>query len=365
MRARAPRAIPAIAAAALAALVLASAPLAPRAGAAPPPPDPIRISFGTIAPDGTPWAEQMTRIKRRIEKESNGRVKVACYFNGRRGSEREMLTELRHGKLQGAGLSNAIIATEVPELAVLELPFLFRNDAEVDFVIDEVVGKDLEAKIAEKGIFLNFWAENGWRSIGTRTRAVHAPADAKGLKVRAQETPINVELWKRLEATPTEIPLNEVLSALQTGLIEGFDQTPVYMSAAGWHTQIKYYTLTEHVYQPACLVYNKRFIESLPDDLRKIVIGDGRAESAENRRRVRAMAADVVKELEAAKIEVIRLSDAEKDAFRAKVAGLPADFKESVGPALLEKVQKALEARRAKERGAPPPKQGAGTDGRS
>jgi tripartite ATP-independent transporter DctP family solute receptor len=289
-------------------------------------------------------------MKQRIERESGGRVKVSLFFGGRRGSEREMLTELRRGKLQAAGLSNAIVATEVPELGVLELPFLFRDAAEVDYVIDDVVGKELEAKMADKGLFLNFWAENGWRSIGTRTRPIRTPDDVRGLKVRAQESPINVAFWDALEAKSTEIPLNEVLSALQTGVIEGFDQTPVYMVGAGWHTQIKYYSLTEHVYQPACMVYNKRFIESLPEDLRKIVLGDGRAESAKNRKRVRSMAEDVLKELRDQKIEVNALTEEQKSAFRVRVEPVYEKLKDSVGADLLARVRKALEEYRQKHR---------------
>jgi tripartite ATP-independent transporter DctP family solute receptor len=318
----------------------------PRAHAAPP--EPIRIACGTIAPEGTPWSEQIIEIKQRIERESGGRVRLALFFGGRRGSEADMLTELRRGKLQAAALSNGIVTTVVPECAVLEMPFFFRDSAEADHVIDEVVGQDLATKMAEKGIVLSLWAENGWRSIGTRKRAVRAPEDIKGLKVRAQESEINKAFWNALGAAPTPIPLNEVLPALETGVIEGFDQTPVYMCAAGWHAQIKYYTLTEHMYQPACLVFNKRFIESLPEDLQKIVLGDGRAEAVKNRTRVRAAAKELLKDLAAQKIEVIALTEAEKDAFRKRVEPLYKDLRETVGPALFDKVRAALDSYRAR-----------------
>ena len=312
------------------------------------PPDTIRLGYATIAPEGTPWADQLIEIKQRIEKESGGRVKVALFLGGRLGSEKEMLADLRRGKIQGAGLSNGVIASEVPEFSVLELPFLFRSNAEADHVIDDVVGDELVAKAAEKGLTLAFWAENGWRSVATRKKAVRKPEDLSGMRVRAQEVESNVELWKALGAQPTQIPLNDVRSALETGVIDGFDQTPVYMVAAGWHTQIKFYTLTEHNYQPAVCVYNKRFIESLPDDLKKIVLADPHREALENRRRVRAVAEDVVKGLTDVKIEVIRLSDAEKEAFRARAEPV---YKLSTGASsteLLQKVQKALEEYRAK-----------------
>ncbi len=341
MRSRAPAA----AAAAFAALLGAGAMLgAPGAAAAPPPPPPetIRMSLGSIVPEGTPWSEELKLIKARVERESAGRIKVSLFLSGRRGSENDMLIELRRGKLHGAALSTGAVAAEIEELQSLEFPFLFRTPEEVDAVLEGPIGDKLEKLAEERGMVLATWGENGWRSIGTRGRPVRSPDDLRGVRVRAQESKINYEFWKTLDAAPTRIPLNEVMNALKTSVIDGFDQTPVYMSAAGWHTEIQYFSLTEHSYQGGCVIYHKPFLDGLPDDLRKIVLADALEAGRRNRAAVRAVNRDILKELEAAKVQVLRLSDKEREAFAARTRGIYDKFKDIPAGSLVPEIQKTL-----------------------
>jgi len=339
-----------------AALALAAAVVLPsgEAGAAPPP-DPIRLAFGSIVPEKTPWADELQEIKSRVEKESGGRMKVAMFLGGRRGSENDMLAEVRRGKLQGAALSTGSVAAEVPELQALEYPFLFQDGDEVDAVLEGPIGDALVAKVEEKGLVMSIWGENGWRSIGTRTRAVTSVADVKGLKVRAQESRINVAFWKSLDAAATQIPLNEVLPAIKTGVIDGFDQTPLYMTAAGWHGEIQHFTLTEHSYQGGCVIYNKRFVDSLPEDLRELVLRDRVKQGRRNRQNVRALSSELAVEFEKNKITVHRLTEAQRAPFRdATKVVYEQDFGPETGK-LVREIRSFLEARRvkkAKERAA-------------
>jgi TRAP-type transport system periplasmic protein len=320
-----------------------------------PPPDPIRISFGSIVPEGTPWADELKAIKARLEKDGGGRVKVALFLGGRRGSENDMLVELRRGKLQGVAISTGSLAAEVPELQCLEFPYLLRTPEDVDFILEGPIGKKLIARAEEKGMTVATWGENGWRSVGTRDKAVRKPEDLKDLKVRAQESKINVEFWKAMGAAPTQIPLNEVMSALKTTVIDGFDQTPVYMSAAGWHGEIKHFTLTEHSYQGGVVVYNKRFLDSLPEDLRKIVLADAELQGRRNRENVRRMAREVEGELERGGIQVHRLTPEEHDAFVKRTAVVYDKFKDTEAGALVAEIRKALAERSQAPPTTPPP----------
>lgn len=331
------------------AMLVALALCLPALGADPPQEKPISIRFGTIAPAGTPWARQLQQLKKRIDDESNGRLRVRLSLGGIRGSEMKMLSDLRRGTLQGAGLSNGTIATAVTELLVLELPFLLRSPAEADYLIDEVIGRELEQKASAKGIVIAIWAENGWRSIGTRTRAVTSVADAKGLRVRAQETSVNRAFWDALSAKSIEIPLNEVLGALETGIVEGYDQTPIYMAAAGWYTQIKYLTLTEHIYQPAAVVFSKRFLEGLSPELRQIVLKGARAYSLENRQLVREQNMELVNELANEGIEVARLSPEAAAEFEKQTLVVYDRLRNIIGADLIDRVQSALRSYRERE----------------
>jgi TRAP-type C4-dicarboxylate transport system substrate-binding protein len=308
------------------------------------------MGFGSIVPEGTPWADELKVIKARVEKESGGRMKVPLFLGGRRGSENDMLVEVRRGKLQGAALSTGSLAAEVPELQALEFPYLFENVDEVDAVLEGPIGATLVAKVAEKGLLMSIWGENGWRSIGTRSRPVRKPADVVDLKVRAQESRINVAFWKSLRASATQIPLNEVLSAIRTGVIDGFDQTPLYMVAAGWHAEIQHFSLTEHSYQGGGVIYNKRFVDALPDDLRAIVLADAALQGRRNRKAVREESARLLGELEKNKVQVHALSEAEKDAFREATRVV---YEQEFGAstmALVREIRTFLEERRKAKR---------------
>jgi TRAP-type C4-dicarboxylate transport system substrate-binding protein len=307
----------------------------------------VRLRLGTIAPEDTPWADHLSEIKDRIERESNGRIKVTLYLGGRKGDETKLMSLLRQGRLQGAAVSNGAVAADVPAYRVLELPYLFRNSDEADYVIDEVIGEELADQAERSGFIVSVWAENGWRSIASRKSPVHKLEDLALLKVRSQETPTNREFWEAVSTEHVPIPLDEVLVALRTGVINGFDQTPIYMMAAAWHTQVQYFTLTRHAYQPAVLMYNKRFLDGLPDDLRAIVRGDEKAESKRNRIMIREANDALIEELKQSKIEVIELSPEELGRFRTAAATSHAKLRDEAGGELVDKVKKALDAYRA------------------
>jgi TRAP-type C4-dicarboxylate transport system substrate-binding protein len=308
---------------------------------------PIRLRLGSIAPEGSPWAEALLDIKRRIEDKSAGRIKVTLFLNGRRGDEQEMLTELLRDQLQGAGLSNGILATVVPAFQVLELPFLLRTPAEADHVVDEVIGPELEHRALAKGLYVGLWSENGWRSIATRSRPVRSATHCDGIKVRSQESTVNFAFWESVGAKPVRIPLDEVLPALEAGVVEGYDQTPVYSVAAGWYTQIRYFTLTQHIYQPAVLVYSRRFIESLPQDLRSIVLSERADVTARTRLSVRKANDELVSFLSDQGVEVIRPTEEVIASFVESSAAVYGDLRDSIGGEVIDRVRDALTAFRA------------------
>ena len=151
-------------------LAVAPAP-APAASPPPPPQRPIEVRFATIAPEGTPWSEQMTAMKARIEKESGGRIVFKLYFGGQLGGETETLRSLQRGRVQAWGGSTGALAALVPELQLTELPYLFHTLEEADHVFDEVLFRPYADLLAKKGLVLQSWNENGWRSIGSKDRA--------------------------------------------------------------------------------------------------------------------------------------------------------------------------------------------------
>ena len=308
---------------------------------------PIEVRFVTIAPEGTPWSEQMTAMKARVEKESGGRLEFKLYLGGQLGGEVETLRSLQRGRVQAWGGSVGALAGLIPELQLMELPYLFRSLDEADYVLDEVLFTPYAELLAKQGFTLQSWNENGWRSIGSKDKPVLTPADAKGLKVRSQPSPIHLRMWKALGANPVPISVPEVLTSLQTGVVDAFDNSPLFTTATSWHTAIKHYAMTQHMYQPGAVIFNKAFLDKLPEDLRKILLGDAKAEAVGIRTAIRALEPEIIKLMETEGVKIYRMNDTQRQAFATVLEPLHTEFAKTVGSDLLGKVKAALAKYRA------------------
>ena len=302
------------------------------------------IKFGTVAPDGTPWANQLKAIKKRIEKQSNGQIKMKLYLGGMLGGEVEMVRAVRRGRLQGWGGSTASVAegARIPQLQLMELPFLFRSFAEADHVLDKVVRDDYVKILAKKGFAFAQWHENGWRNFASKKKPIKTLADLQGMKMRSQESPVHLAMYKALGVQAESIPVPEVLGALKTGMVDGFDNTPLFSMATGWYEGVKFYSISQHIYQPAVIMYNKKFLDKLPADLRKLVLGDERKETVSGRANVRGMRGELLKNFKEAGIKINTLTAAQIKPFQDRCKKVHKQFESKVGKKLLNKVYAAL-----------------------
>lgn len=300
------------------------------------------IRFATIAPEGTPWTDQLKAMKKRIETESKGRIKFVIYTGGQLGGELETLRSLQRGRIQGWGGSNGAVTSLVPELQLLELPYLFMNEKEVDYILDDVVFKPFSDILSKKGFILHSWNENGWRHFASKKNPIFNPKDLKGLKMRSQESPIHIAMWNAFGASPVPISIPEVMSALQTGLVEGFDNSTLFTSATGWYQGVKHFVLSAHMYQAGLILYNKKFFDSLPKDLQQIVLGDQKLEAQTGRKGVREIEPEIIKILEADGVKVHKMSDQQKEQFANLAKEVHQKFKKIVGENLFNQVLKEL-----------------------
>jgi tripartite ATP-independent transporter DctP family solute receptor len=308
----------------------------------------ITLRIATVAPEGTPWAKSLEGFKKRVEAQSAGRVKVKIFLGGSLGDEVETAAECRRGALNIWAGSTGALAGSVPELGVLELPYLFRSEKEADYVLDEVLAEDLKKSLEKRGFVVIGWSENGYRGFGTKFGAIRSAADLKGHKMRSQPGIVHLETYRALGALPQPIPVTEVLSALQTGVVDGFDNTALFAFAASWHLAISSFTVTNHVYQPAVILASKKQWDKWPADLRAIILGDPKDIARDGRQGVRDLQPLLLENFEKANIKVHRLTPAERDGL-AK-ATLPAHdkFLKAVPAArpLYDKIRKALAKRR-------------------
>jgi TRAP-type transport system periplasmic protein len=288
----------------LALLLLAARPAFAEESAAAP--GEVVAKVGTVAPEGTPWSELMKRMKNRFKKDSNDKIKLKLYFGGRLGGEKEMVRETREGRLQIFGGSISAVATIVPELYVLESPFLFESDEEADFVLDKYAKPHVEKLLAAKGFTFFQFSENGWHGIALKDRCVKTLADLKGKKVRSQEATIHLDTFNALGANPVPMAVPEVLPALQGGIVDGFSNTPLFAFATSWYQGVKFYTVTDHIYQPAVIMYSKRWFDAQPKDIQKVLLDGADGDTEFGRKGVRGIRDGLLDNFTKSKVEVCK-----------------------------------------------------------
>jgi tripartite ATP-independent transporter DctP family solute receptor len=306
---------------------------------------PTIVKIATVAPEGTPWAAGLIEYKKAVEQKTGGRYRVRVFLGGALGDENETVLACKRGQIQSVGASTGAMASQVPELAILELPYLFRSEEEADYVLEKVLLADFEGYFKARGLVLAFWSENGYRSFGTRTAPIKGPADLKGKKMRSQEAPVHIEMYRTFGASPVTLAVTEVLTSLQTGVVDGYDNTPLYAQAASWHTATKYFALTNHIYQPAAVVWNRAFFDKLPPEEQKVLIAEGAAIAPKIRKQIRAMIPLLVDNLSSAGIAVHRPSATEMKEFETLGAEARKRYVKTASKperALYEKIQKAL-----------------------
>ncbi len=288
--------------------------------------DKIKIKLGTVAPDGTPWSELMKRVKRRFRKDSGKRIKIKTYFGGRLGGEKEMVRETREGRIQLFGGSVSAISTVVPDLYVLEAPFLFNSSEEADFVLDKYAKPHVEKLLDKAGFKFFQFSENGWHGLALKDTCVKSLDDLKGKKIRSQEAKIHLATFKALGANPVEMSVPEVLPALEQKTVDGFSNTPLFSFATSWYQGISHYTLTEHIYQPAMIIYSKKFFDKQPDDIKKILLSGVEADQKFGRGGIRAIRQGLIDNFTKSKIEVCEVSPALKKQMVKATKNIFGDF---------------------------------------
>lgn len=229
-------------------------------------------------------------------------------------------------RLQACGVTTAAIAEggNIQELQLVELPYLFNNNEEADSILDNVLFKPMGEILARRGFVLAAWSENGWRSFATKGRAIRTPDDLKSFKMRAQESDVHMAMYEVYGAQAVQKPMTEVLTSLQSNVVDGLDNTALFIKTGGLSDALDYFTLSKHIYQPAAVIYSKRWYDTLPEDLRAI-LDDQRKVGPESRVAIRGEDEAII-ELMREDMEVIELTPEQREAFATIAKGMHKSF---------------------------------------
>ena len=274
---------------------------------------------------------------REVEKRTGGRYKVQNFYSGALGAERESIEALQVGTLDLTMTSTGPVPNFVPEVAILDIPFLFRDYAHARAVLDGPIGQDMLQKFPAKGIVALAWGENGFRHMTNSKRPVNVPDDLKGLKMRTMENPVHIQAYKAFGIIPTPMAFTEVFTALQQGTVDGQENPLSVISAAKFEQVQKYMTLTGHVYSPALILMSKAQWDKL-SAADKQAFADAAKEAVKaNRARIDDDERKAVADLRAKGMAVVENPD--KSKFQATLAPTFVEFGKKFGQDNIDKIR--------------------------
>lgn len=219
------------------------------------------------------------RFAELVEERTEGRIRIIVYAEGELGNEMDVIRQLQFGGIDFARVSLSPLAESIPELNVLQMPYLYNDSKHMWKVLDGEIGDAFLHRVQGKELIGLSWYDAGARNFYNSLKPITSPEDMEGMRIRVQESDVMVDMVEALGATAYPISYEEVYSSLEQGLCDGAENNwPSY--EAMHHCEVaKYYTVDEHTRVPEMQICSKHTWEQLSVKDRKIIL-DCAAESA-------------------------------------------------------------------------------------
>ncbi len=277
----------------------------------------IRLGY-TVSTD-SPVGLGSDSFATELSKSLPGRYRVEMNPNAKLGGDAEMLKALQFGSLDmvtaagGGAMSNV-----VPECAVLDLPFLLRDDAHADAVLDGPIGDEILASFESHGIIALAWGEQGFRDITNAARPIRRASDLAGLKIRVPQSTIYVSTFKNLGADVVAMGFGDVYPSLKLGKLDGQENPIAVISTGRFYEVQKYISLTHHIYSVAVFLVSPDLWNRLSAAERQAFRDAARRAGKTMRAGARKIASDGLAVLRQNGMEIVETVD--RDSFVGAVA---------------------------------------------
>ncbi len=243
-----------------AALLLAACPI-----------DAAVIKFATIAPEGSTWMKALNDLNAEVQQRTSGRVRFKFYPGGVQGDEKDVVKKIRIGQLQAGAFTGVGLGEIAPPVRLLDAPWLFHDDAEVDY-IHGAFSKDFNASIDKGGYVLLGWMDLGWVYVFSRT-PIAGPEDMKKARMWVWEgDPIAQAAYKAIGVNPIPLSIVDVMSSLETGLIDAVYGPPMGVTALQWFRRLKYIYALPMADSSGAVLIAKDAFHALSEDDRGILL---------------------------------------------------------------------------------------------
>jgi TRAP-type transport system periplasmic protein len=272
-----------------------------------------------------------------VEKGTQGRYKCQHFPSSALGGEREMIEAVQLGTQDIVNTSTGPLGNFVPDVRIVDIPFLFRDYDHARKVMDGAIGQDLLKKMAARGLIGLAWTENGFRHMTNSKRAIVQANDASGLKMRTMENKVHMDGYKTFGILPTPMPFPELFTALQQGTVDG-QENPIPVILASKFSQVqKHLSLTGHVYSPAVIILSPAVWNKLSAADKQVFVEAAKKGSVAQRKKVNDDENNGIAQLKADGMQVVEKVDGES--FRKAVAPAYAQFAREFGADKIAAIQ--------------------------
>src|SRR5476649_251805 len=214
-----------------------------------------------VQPAGYPTVVATENLGKKLEAATSGRLTVQMYPSMQLGGEKETIEQTQIGAIQLLRVSLGTMGPIVDDINVVNMPFLFKNTAHAQKMMDGPIGQELLDKITASpnaGLVALGWMDSGARSLYNTKKPIKTIEDLKGMKFRVIGNPIFVDMMNALGGNGVAMGYDQVFSSLQTGVIDGAENNPPSYVFSNHYTAAKYYSLTEHLIIPEMLMFSKK-----------------------------------------------------------------------------------------------------------
>jgi len=229
----------------------------------------LRFSSSMTADQNAAHYIWFQRFASNLTSAVGGKIKIDYFPDSQLGKEADVVQQVKVGSIDMMVTGSSIWATVAPEFGMLDLGYVFDSYAHVAKALDGGVGEALSKMLYDRTTCTVLtWASHfSARSVYAK-KEIRNLAEVKGVKLRVLPTPAFIETFKIMGAIPTPIPINELYTALQTGVVDGFEHDSGSVLAYKLNEVVKYGWLTEHLFSPMVVVIGKRGMDKIPADLR-------------------------------------------------------------------------------------------------
>jgi TRAP-type C4-dicarboxylate transport system substrate-binding protein len=282
------------------------------------------------------------KIRDKVWEKSKGRLYVDFRPLSQLGGEKDVISKLKIGAIDGMMSSSVAAANVAPPLGIVNLPYVVDTFAKLDQFRNtpELWGPFSKAAEGQGILTADFtgYGSYGWAS----TRPINNLADAASVNFRIAQAPVNIDTYKAWGLKFTVMPWPDVPQALQTGVIDGLDHTPIVCNISKKFTIARYYTQLDYAQGLYIHLINQSWLNKLPDDLRKILLQTIAEESANARKLTEQQQTEQIAAAKADGVEFIRLSDVDRASLVKKAAPIYSKWEKEIGEDYLEQVRNEL-----------------------